>query len=92
LAGETDRLRQRIAQFFDRIETQLKQILREAEIRESKRTTVNPTVAANFLLSVAEGRIAQYVRSEFKRRPTEHWHDQWSIIIMNLFIEVPTLD
>ena len=90
LAGETERLRQRVAQFFDRVETQLKQILREAEIRESKRTVVNPSVAANFLLSVAEGRIAQYVRSEFKRQPTEHWHDQWSIIMINFFVDVPT--
>lgn len=89
LAGETDRLRQRVAQFFDRIETQLKQILREAEIRESKRTILSPSIAANFLLSVAEGRIAQYVRSEFKRQPTEHWHDQWSLIMESFFIEVP---
>ena len=36
LAGETERLRQRIQQFFERIETQLKQILREAEMREKK--------------------------------------------------------
>ena len=34
LVGETDRLRQRIHQFFERLETQLKQILREAELRE----------------------------------------------------------
>lgn len=90
LAGETDRLRQRVAQFFDRIETQLKQILREAEIRESRRTILSPSIAANFLLSIAEGRIAQYVRSEFKRQPTEHWHAQWSIIMVSFFVEVPT--
>jgi TetR/AcrR family transcriptional regulator len=90
LAGETDRLRQRVAQLFDRIETQLKQILREAEIRESRRTILSPSIAANFLLSIAEGRIAQYVRSEFKRQPTEHWHDQWSLIMISFFVEVPT--
>lgn len=92
LAGETDRLRQRVAQFFDRIEIQLKQILREAEIRESKRTVLSPTISANFLLSIAEGRIAQYVRSEFKRQPTEHWHDQWAIVMKHFFIDVPTSD
>src|SRR5690606_11423761 len=37
LAGETDRLRLRIVQFFDRLDTQLKQILREAEVREDLR-------------------------------------------------------
>ncbi len=90
LTGETTRLRQRVAQFFDRIETQLKQILREAEVRESKRTSLSPNIAANFLLSTAEGRIAQYVRSEFKRKPTENWQEQWSAVIEQFFIEVAT--
>ena len=88
LTGETTRLRQRVAQFFDRIETQLKQILREAEIRESKRTCLSPNIAANFLLSTAEGRIAQYVRSEFKRQPTENWQEQWSAVMEQFFVEV----
>ena len=35
LAGETERLRERIAQFFNRLEAQLKQVLREAQIREN---------------------------------------------------------
>src|SRR5690606_23277804 len=33
LTGETERLRNRIAQLFERLETQFKQILREAELR-----------------------------------------------------------
>lgn len=89
LTGETTRLRQRVAQFFDRIETQLKQILREAEIKESKRTCLSPSIAANFLLSIAEGRIAQYVRSEFKRVPTENWKEQWSTVMKSFFIDTP---
>lgn len=36
LSGETDRLRLRVAQLFERLETQLKQLLREAELREGK--------------------------------------------------------
>jgi len=89
LTGETTRLRQRVAQFFDRIETQLKQILREAEIKESKRTCLSPNTAANLLLSITEGRIAQYVRSEFKRAPTENWKEQWSTVMKSFFIDVP---
>ena len=37
LAGETARLRLRVAQLFDRFETQLKQVIREAEMREGLR-------------------------------------------------------
>lgn len=80
LAGETDRLRHRMQQFFERIETQLKQILREAELRENKRTVQTPTATANLLTAIIEGRIRQYVRTEFASKPTEHWEQQWKIL------------
>ena len=89
LAGETDRLRQRVMQFFDRLETQLKQILREAEVREGLRTQMAANVAANCMLAMAEGRIAQYVRSEFKRLPTENWSSQWEILMSSFFVSTP---
>jgi len=78
LAGETDRLRLRIQQVFERIETQLKQILREAELREGKLTQQSPAALANLLTAVVEGRIRQYVRSEFAAKPTEYWDQQWA--------------
>lgn len=87
LAGETERLRTRVAQLFDRIETQLKQILREAEMRESLRPELPIAVAANLLLATAEGRISQFVRSEFKRSPTENWSRQWSTLTQGFFRE-----
>ncbi len=87
LTGETERLRLRVAQMFDRLETQIRQILREAEIREGVRPALATAAAANMLMAVAEGRIAQYVRSEFKRRPTEHWEDQWPILVSGFFRE-----
>lgn len=85
ITGETDRLRQRVIQLFDRIETQLKQILREAELKEGKRTQLSATQSANLMLSAAEGRICQYVRSGFKRSPMEGWDDQWNLLAQALF-------
>lgn len=87
LAGETERLRIRVAQFYDRLETQLKQILREAEIREGIRTSMPVNIAANLLLSTAEGRISQFVRSEFQRKPTENWQVQWPVLVNGLMKE-----
>ncbi|MEK9711388.1 MAG: nucleoid occlusion factor SlmA [Thalassolituus sp.] len=80
LAGETERLRQRIDQVFDRIETQLKQILREAEMREGLVPQQSASALANLLTAVVEGRIRQYVRTEFKVKPTEHWPAQWEAL------------
>lgn len=87
LAGETERLRARIAQFFERLETQFKQILREAEIRENKVPALPESAAANLLLALIEGRIRQYVRSEFESSPLSLWPDQWHYISHTLLVE-----
>ena len=85
LAGETERLHVRVAQLFDRFETQLKQVLREAEMREGIRPALTVSDAANLLLAVAEGRISQYVRSGFHRAPTEGWPEQWQLLMAGFF-------
>ena len=85
LTGENERLHQRIQQFYDRVESQLKQVLREAEIKEGRRTRATPTITANLLLAVVEGRIAQFVRSGFKARPSQDWQTQWELLVPTLF-------
>lgn len=85
LSGETDRLRIRIAQFFDRFETQLKQILREAEIRGDAQPRLDIAIGANLMLSTVEGRISQYVRSDFARVPTKNWDQQWDALRRAIF-------
>ena len=85
LAGETERLRERIAQVFDRLEAQLKQVLREAQIRENLKPAISAAAQANLLLAVCEGRLAQFVRSEFKKSPLENWEVQWEFLSDRLF-------
>ena len=90
LMGEHERLRDRASQVYDRIETQLRQCLRLAEVEEGWRTAIPVNVAANMLLATAEGRVAQFVRSSFAQSPTEGWDDQWRISTSALAIEVPS--
>lgn len=85
LAGETERLRGRVAQFFERLETQLRQILREAEIREGVRPEIDVGTAANLMLSTVEGRFSQFVRSDFSRPPTKDWDTQWQTLCRGIF-------
>ncbi|TCS43958.1 nucleoid occlusion factor SlmA [Reinekea marinisedimentorum] len=85
LAGDVERLRSRVVQIFDRLETQLKQIIREAEIREGIRPVIPLNQASNLMLVLAEGRINQFVRSEFKRKPTQDWASQWSVVANAIF-------
>lgn len=89
LAGETERLRARIAQLLERFETQLKQSLREAELREGLRPVLPLPEAANLLMCAAEGRIGQFVRSDFRRSPTRGWDKQLQFLMQDFFREVP---
>lgn len=80
LTGETERLRLRVSQFYERFETQLKQVLREGEMNNELTLTVPVQAQANLLLAVVEGRLTQFVRSGFKRSPREHWNSQWALL------------
>lgn len=83
LVGETERLRQRVVQIYERIETQLKQILREGEVGENLRVPIADTAA--LLLAVVEGSITRYVRSEFQSSPVAGWDKQWDLLRKSIF-------
>ena len=85
LMGEQDRLRERIAQLFERLETQFKQVLRERKLREGKTLPAEEGVIANILICFADGRINQFIRSEFTKRPTDGFSEQWQLINKQFF-------
>jgi len=87
LAGETDRLRTRVSQILDRLETQLRQVLRDAELKEGLRTQVTTSSSASVLLAFLEGKISQYVRTDFRQTPTANWQEQWQLLSSGFFRE-----
>ncbi len=80
LIGENARLRARVSQFYDRLETQIKQVLREGQVYATLDRGMDVQANANLVLALAEGRINQFVRSGFKRSPLENWDAQWKIV------------
>ena len=73
LVFENERLLQRMNQFFDRIESQLRQGLRAtAQATGSATPTVDANAQASVLTAFALGRLQRFARSGFKRSPTEH--------------------
>jgi len=72
LVFENERLSARMNQFFDKIESQLRQALRSAaENAGSQTPTVDANGRASALTALAVGRLQRYTRSGFKRSPTE---------------------
>jgi len=80
LMFENERLRGRINQLFERIETQLRQILRERQLREGKSFPVDESVLAAQLLGQVEGSLNRFVRSDFKYQPTENFEEYWALL------------
>jgi TetR/AcrR family transcriptional regulator len=73
LVFEHERLIARMNQFFDRVESTLRQSLRSAaEAAGSPTPTVDANALASALTSLIVGRLQRYARSGFKRLPTEH--------------------
>lgn len=70
---EHERLQQRMNQFFERIESTLRQCLRPAAGALGSATpTLEAQVAASVLMSFIQGRMQRYARSGFRRLPSEH--------------------
>lgn len=84
LTGEIDRLRQRVATIYQHIETLLVDILGSSTqlISHIKNSS---TVITKLLVNIIEGRINQYVRSDFKLIPTEHWEEHWLLLQQGIF-------
>ncbi len=73
LVFEHERLNARMNQFFERLESQLRQSLRQAaEASGSSTPTVDAQAVASTLVALVVGRLQRYARSGFKRLPTEH--------------------
>ena len=66
LVGEDERLRMRATRFFDRIETQFKQVLRERNLTEVGEVGQDEIAnGAQLLLSIVLGRFGRFVGDNF---------------------------
>lgn len=85
LVGEEVRLQSRAERFFDTLETQLKQILRESRLRDDVIGTLAVEDSVDIMLGFIEGRMHRFVRSRFNKRPLDSWEKQWQIIVASIF-------
>ncbi|MFN3494274.1 MAG: nucleoid occlusion factor SlmA [Hydrogenophaga sp.] len=73
LVYENERLQQRMNLFFDKIESALRQNLRESGVLAAAATpTVDAQASASAVTAFCVGRLQRFARSEFKRSPCEH--------------------
>jgi TetR/AcrR family transcriptional regulator len=86
LVGEHERLKKRANQILSRLETQLKQQLRESEVKEGLRTKKPIGISVDLMITYLDGRLISYVRSGFQRKTRENWEDHWQLIAESVFV------
>ena len=85
LLGENERLHARVTQFFERIESQIRQILREANLSNGPRPISNIDAVADQIITYIEGKLSKFVKSSFSKKPTEHIEVQWGVMKAGYF-------
>ena len=80
LNGEDHQLQLRASHFFDRFETELRQVLKNGEIEQQVRPLPDASRAAAFLMTHLEGRIQRHTRSGFQHPPHHNWEDSWAVL------------
>ena len=85
LVGERERLHDRVQQFFERVQLQLRQILREAQMREDASLRTTPEAGAALLTAFVEGRMQQFLRSRFSEPSLSAWEADWEVLSHGLF-------
>ena len=86
LVGEHERLKKRSNQIIARLETQLKQMFRGAELAGDIRLQKPVGVSVDFMMAQLDGKLTAYVRSGFERKPLENWSDHWEMLAICLFL------
>ena len=84
LVGEDRALSERVARFFERLETQLRAIVRDApDATLAQRSRAG--ASANLVVAFVLGRMHQFSASGLRRRPTEDLDRQWAMIAGAVF-------
>ncbi|ADU35017.1 nucleoid occlusion factor SlmA [Variovorax paradoxus] len=82
LVYENERLQQRMNQFFGKIESTLRQVLRGAATAEGSSTpSVDAQVRAAALTAFVVGQLQRFARSGFRRAPSEHLEATIALIV-----------
>ena len=83
LASEDAELKRRARRISTSLETQLKQVFREAMFHG--RRPMSAQDSARLLMTMATGRISQYVASQFQVKPSQDWATHWDFVATPLF-------
>lgn len=54
-------------------------------MRENRQPNIEAAALASLMLSIVDGKILRFVRSEFKILPNTHWQVEWHFLKQQIF-------
>lgn len=84
LMFEQDRLQGRINQLYERIEVQVRQVMKEKKMRDGESFQADEALLASQVIAFCEGLLSRYVRSEFRYKPTANFESRWVLFVTQL--------
>ena len=84
LVGEDRALSERVGRFFERLEAQLRMVIRDAGDADLTQRS-EAGASANLIVAFMLGRMHQYSSSGLRRRPTENLDRQWAMLAGAVF-------
>ncbi len=85
LVGEHEHLLARVQVFFERLQTQLRQIMRESDLRHDTQLLESPGDSAGLLMAYIEGRMQQLLRTGFQKAALDSWEADWRVLSAGMF-------
>jgi|APSaa5957512535_1039671.scaffolds.fasta_scaffold78497_3 TetR/AcrR family transcriptional regulator len=88
LVREDISLHIRVNQLFERLDSQIKQVIKEASAKEGLKSALGTSEASKLIIAIPEGLIQQFIRSDFKDSPIAKWQLLWPLLSSRLFINL----
>ena len=85
LTPDEIKIEEKVNHLFERFELEIKLAFQNYEQSSRTKFNLTPTDSAGLIISILEGKIQSFVRSNFKRKVLEEWNEYSSKLMLTIY-------
>tara|TARA_B100001564_G_scaffold281083_1_gene243437 strand:- start:2621 stop:3169 length:549 start_codon:yes stop_codon:yes gene_type:complete len=85
LTPDEIKIEEKVNHLFERFELEIKLAFQNYEQSSKAKFNLTPTDSAGLIISILEGKIQSFVRSNFKRKVLEEWNEYSSKLMLTIY-------
>ncbi len=85
LTPDEIKIEEKVNHLFERFELEIKLAFQNYEQSSKAKFNLTPTDSAGLVISILEGKIQSFVRSNFKRKVLEEWNEYSSKLMLTIY-------